>query len=253
MYTIDSWNCPLISNSVSCAHFVRLQPIQWSSEYNDTELALVYYNYRHYNPLAGRWIGRDRIKTISDLNWYVYSMNNAVNHYDLLGMKYRPVVPPSSRRPKYPYGNQPRKLPDYNVDKNRKINNETWEEIIDRFKNISDSIWDSFMNFVFSKNEIGEKSNYVGAGAAITRIYNQAATKCAEVKEEYEKLNKTCAGKHGCCILTFIYERSEWNYEPLILHHVDYMYVKKPCNKEMTGTPQILPKGWDYELKYYNM
>ncbi len=30
------------------------QPIQWSSEYNDTELGLIYYNYRHYNPVDGR-------------------------------------------------------------------------------------------------------------------------------------------------------------------------------------------------------
>ena len=30
------------------------QPIRWSSEYNDTELGMVYYNYRHYNPLDGR-------------------------------------------------------------------------------------------------------------------------------------------------------------------------------------------------------
>ena len=29
------------------------QPIQWSSEFNDTELGLVYYNYRHYNPSDG--------------------------------------------------------------------------------------------------------------------------------------------------------------------------------------------------------
>ena len=35
------------------------QPIQWSSEYNDTELGLVYYNYRHYNSTDGRWLGMD--------------------------------------------------------------------------------------------------------------------------------------------------------------------------------------------------
>ena len=29
------------------------QPIQWSSEFNDTELGLTYYNYRHYNPVDG--------------------------------------------------------------------------------------------------------------------------------------------------------------------------------------------------------
>ena len=37
------------------------QPIQWSSEFNDTEHGLVYYNYRHYNPVDGRWMGRDII------------------------------------------------------------------------------------------------------------------------------------------------------------------------------------------------
>ena len=37
------------------------QPIQWSSEFNDTEHGLVYYNYRHCNPVDGRWMGRDII------------------------------------------------------------------------------------------------------------------------------------------------------------------------------------------------
>jgi len=35
------------------------QPFQWSSEVMDAELALMYYNYRHYNPMAGRWLCRD--------------------------------------------------------------------------------------------------------------------------------------------------------------------------------------------------
>ena len=35
-----------------------VQPVQWSSEMNDEELALVYYNYRYYNPADGRWINR---------------------------------------------------------------------------------------------------------------------------------------------------------------------------------------------------
>ena len=63
------------------------QPIQWSSEYNDTELALVYYNYRHYNPLAGRWIGRDIIEDIDGSNLYNYVQNRVVSFLDLLGLK----------------------------------------------------------------------------------------------------------------------------------------------------------------------
>ena len=35
---------------------------RFSSEYMDDELGLVYYNYRHLNPLDGRWISRDPIK-----------------------------------------------------------------------------------------------------------------------------------------------------------------------------------------------
>lgn len=46
------------------------QPIQWSSEFNDTELGLIYYNYRHYNPVDGRWISRD---IVPQLNLYTYA------------------------------------------------------------------------------------------------------------------------------------------------------------------------------------
>ena len=35
------------------------QPIQWSSEYADEKMGLIFYNYRHYNPLDGRWLSRD--------------------------------------------------------------------------------------------------------------------------------------------------------------------------------------------------
>ena len=45
------------------------QPIRWSSEYNDTELGMVYYNYRHYNPLDGRWISRDYME---QSNLYIF-------------------------------------------------------------------------------------------------------------------------------------------------------------------------------------
>ncbi len=59
------------------------QPIQWSSEYNDIELGLVYYNYRHYNPIDGRWIGRDLID-LKDV--YKYVNNSTISSIDLLGL-----------------------------------------------------------------------------------------------------------------------------------------------------------------------
>ena len=35
-----------------------VQPVQWSAEMHDDDLAQVYYNYRYYNPKDGRWINR---------------------------------------------------------------------------------------------------------------------------------------------------------------------------------------------------
>jgi len=59
------------------------QPIQWSSEFNDTELGLVYYNYRHYNPMDGRWTGRD---SIVQNNLYQFVSNKVVGEIDYLGL-----------------------------------------------------------------------------------------------------------------------------------------------------------------------
>ena len=62
------------------------QSIQWSSEFHDDELALVYYNYRHYNPSDGRWLGRDRKKeAYKGHNLYLFTKNNALRYLDYLG------------------------------------------------------------------------------------------------------------------------------------------------------------------------
>ncbi|MBQ3218176.1 MAG: hypothetical protein IJB33_04835 [Akkermansia sp.] len=63
-----------------------VQPIQWSSEYHDTELALVYYNYRHYNPTDGRWLGRDMVET-NRWQYYIANRNNSISLYDYLGLR----------------------------------------------------------------------------------------------------------------------------------------------------------------------
>ena len=61
------------------------QPIQWSSEVYDEELALVYYNYRHYNPTDGRWIARDPIGESEYYNLYNYSINCPIRYFDHIG------------------------------------------------------------------------------------------------------------------------------------------------------------------------
>ena len=70
------------------------QPIQWSSEYNDSELGLVYYNYRHYNPADGRWINEDLLE---QSNSYAYLANNiSLNDYLGLRTDYKPALSPGT-------------------------------------------------------------------------------------------------------------------------------------------------------------
>ena len=60
------------------------QPFQWSSEVYDAELALVYYNYRHYSPMDGRWISRDPLANNPNMNLYSYVVN-PLSNIDILG------------------------------------------------------------------------------------------------------------------------------------------------------------------------
>ena len=60
------------------------QPIQWSSEYSDSEIDLVYYNYRHYIPVAGKWLSRDLIKESTSINVYKFAQNTL--SFDILGL-----------------------------------------------------------------------------------------------------------------------------------------------------------------------
>ena len=58
---------------------------QWSSEHYDSELALVYYNFRHYSPDLGRWLSRDPIEEQGGRNLYAYANGNPLCESDWLG------------------------------------------------------------------------------------------------------------------------------------------------------------------------
>lgn len=59
------------------------QPIQWSSEFYDDEVGLVYYNYRYYNALEGRWLCQDPLVTVPI---YRYIRNMVTRYYDDRGL-----------------------------------------------------------------------------------------------------------------------------------------------------------------------
>lgn len=61
------------------------QPIQWSSEVWDKEIELMYYNYRYYNTVYGRWCNRDSREEKSWKCRYSFCNNNALYVMDYLG------------------------------------------------------------------------------------------------------------------------------------------------------------------------
>ena len=60
--------------------------ISFSSELFEHENNLLYYNYRYYIPLLGRWLSRDPICEIEGLLLYGMLMNNPQNYYDINGL-----------------------------------------------------------------------------------------------------------------------------------------------------------------------
>ena len=67
---------------------------RFSCEYMDDELGLIYYNYRHLNPLDGRWISRDPIAEQGGWNLFAFVKNNSIINFDYLGEKTIPKDTP---------------------------------------------------------------------------------------------------------------------------------------------------------------
>ena len=60
-------------------------PIRFSSEMYDDTLSQSYYNFRHYNPLNGRWGTLDPLGEMSTSNGYLF-INNRNDLIDVLGL-----------------------------------------------------------------------------------------------------------------------------------------------------------------------
>ena len=57
-----------------------------STKYQDDETGLLYYGYRYYDPITGRWLSRDPIQERGGLNLYNFVGNNALNMFDPVGL-----------------------------------------------------------------------------------------------------------------------------------------------------------------------
>ena len=76
---------PFGAVAASVGERVSINPWRFSSEYAEDDTATVYYNYRHYEPVMGRWMSRDRIFEKSGKNIYQFTFNRPVASSDVLG------------------------------------------------------------------------------------------------------------------------------------------------------------------------
>ena len=78
-----------VTETVPADAVAPANPFQWSSEVYDSELDLVYYNYRHYSPSDGRWLSRDPIEEQGGENLYGVCVNDCISKIDILGRAMR--------------------------------------------------------------------------------------------------------------------------------------------------------------------
>jgi RHS repeat-associated protein len=73
---------------LSSGDLALINPFRFSSEYSDDVLGLVYYNYRHYEPVMGRWMNRDPIEEYGGCNLAVFAGNRGGDRTDYLGLSF---------------------------------------------------------------------------------------------------------------------------------------------------------------------
>ena len=82
---------PFGTVSDQCGELASVNPWRFSSEFAEDDTATVYYNYRHYEPMVGRWLSRDplgeRSSLIGEDGLFVAFLNNPIGCIDILGLR----------------------------------------------------------------------------------------------------------------------------------------------------------------------
>ena len=73
---------PFGAVTVKLGASAAFNPWRFSSEYAEDDTATVYYNYRHCEPMTGRWLSRD---DVDEITLYLYCGNYTAGSFDLLG------------------------------------------------------------------------------------------------------------------------------------------------------------------------
>jgi len=68
------------------SHTAVINPIRFSTKYWDEETGFCYFGFRHYDPVAGRWLSQDPRGEEGGLNLYGFVGNNPISFVDPLGL-----------------------------------------------------------------------------------------------------------------------------------------------------------------------
>ena len=71
----------------------KTNPFRFSTKYQDDETGLVYYGFRYYDQITGRWVSRDPVAEKGGQNLYVPMVNDPPSLTDSLGMDPLPIEP----------------------------------------------------------------------------------------------------------------------------------------------------------------
>ena len=83
---------PFGAVTTQCGAAAESNPWRFSSEYAEDETSTIYYNYRHYEPVIGKWLSRDPIEEDGGIiNIYSYLDNTFGLYSDWIGQF--PILP----------------------------------------------------------------------------------------------------------------------------------------------------------------
>jgi RHS repeat-associated protein len=68
------------------APIVSDNPFRFSTKYTESETGLLYYGYRWYSPVLGRWLNRDTLGEMGGINLYLFALNNPITNIDIKGL-----------------------------------------------------------------------------------------------------------------------------------------------------------------------
>jgi RHS repeat-associated protein len=85
-YRYDAFGKILSATDLDSSNWVNHNIHRFSTKPTFGNTNLLYYGYRFYTPITGRWINRDPIEEAGGVNMYGFVGNDGVNRFDSLGL-----------------------------------------------------------------------------------------------------------------------------------------------------------------------